>query len=104
MITMKFKEWDCIVRPAHYGNGRKALELVENGPLEERIAVATVNLDGTVCPDHCAYIKDYSENEGMVTALIMNGLIKPRAVMTVQSGHVTVGLYRFTEKALNLFK
>lgn len=104
MVTMKFKEWACIVEPAHYGNGRKALVLNEDGPSAERIAVATVNLDDEVCPENFAYIKDYSENEGMADALIEADLIKPKAVMTVKSGHVNVSLYRFTEKALTLFK
>jgi hypothetical protein len=101
---MKFKEWVCLVEPAHYGNGRKALVLNEKQPPHERIAVATVNLVGDICPDDCAFIKDYSENDGMTSALQIAGLIESPAIRFIHSGHVIIGLYRLTEKALDLFK
>lgn len=104
MMKMKFKEWDCLVSPAQYGNGRKAICLIEDGPLREPIAVATVNVMAEECPDDCAFIKEYSENEGMVSALHTAGLIEIKPIRMVESGHVVIPLHRLTEKALNLFK
>ena len=101
---MQFKDYKCLVIPAFYNNGRKALELVEDGPLCEPVAMATVNVIEHPCEDDYAYIKDYSENEGMVDALVEAKIIKPQPFCFVQSGHVTIGMYELTEIALNLFE
>lgn len=103
-LKMQFKDYKCLVIPAFYNNGRKALKLVEDGPLCEEIATATVNVVAHHCEDDYAYIKDYSENEGMVEALVKAKIIKPQAFCFVTSGHVTIGMYELTEKTLNLFE
>ncbi len=97
---MQFKNWKCHVVPSFYANGRKALMLHEDGSL---CATATVNVVAHSCEDNCVYIKDYSENEGMVDALVESGLIKPQAVHFVSSGYVTIGMYELTKKTLDLF-
>ena len=64
-----------------YGNGEPAVQLFDpdgefGGP--ELVAVATVNLEGygiTADPG-CIWVKDYSENSGMVVSLISAGLIQ----------------------------
>ena len=103
-LKMQFKDYKCLVGPAYYNNGRKVLKLVEDGPLCEEIATATVNVVEYPCEDDYAYIKDYSENEGIVEALVEAKIIKPQAFSFVQSGHVTIGMYELTEIALNLFE
>ena len=103
-LKMQFKDYKCLVIPSFYNNGRKALKLIEDGPLCETIAMATVNVIAYPCKDNCAYIKDYSENEGMAAALKKAKIIKPQAVHSVPSGHVMIGMYELTEKALNLFE
>jgi len=73
---VKFKEWDCTITTKKYSNGRTAIELVdaEDGM---PIAVATVNLpDVSLKPDE-VFIKDWSENEGIMDVLIKAGIISP---------------------------
>jgi hypothetical protein len=76
MKQVKFKEWLCTVEKAAYGNGRPALVLrdAEDG---EQVAVATVNLPGVPLNPGEVFIKDYSENEGMLAALVRAGIVEP---------------------------
>ncbi len=102
-MELQFKEWKCIVVPAYYGNGRKALKLNQDST-NEPIAVATVNVVDFPCSDDCVYIKDYAENEGMVEALIKADIIHPEAIHSVPSGYVMIGMYKLTNETLKLFK
>lgn len=70
--VVKFKEWTCEVRQAHYGNGRIALELYNH---EGSIAIATVNCPHVEIPSDCIVVKNYSENEGMLEALQEAGIV-----------------------------
>lgn len=75
---VKFKEWDCILETGFYGNGRLALSLIDehNG---EPVATCTVNLpDEPIMNDH-VFIKEYSENKGMIDALTKSGIIEVEA-------------------------
>ena len=73
-----FQSWLCRVVPAMYNNKVLALQLkdIDDG---SPIASATVNLDqhahillSEMSKGHCilTFIKDYSENEGMLKALV----------------------------------
>lgn len=75
---VKFKEWDCILRQGKYQNGNIALYL-EDAETFERIAVCSVNLDKFPLADNEVFIKDYSENEGMLEALLDAGAVKEKA-------------------------
>lgn len=59
---------------------------------------ASVNMGH--CPDGCMFIKDWSENEGMVEALKEAGVISGDPVVTTESGFVTVKAYRLTDEAI----
>ena len=73
----------------------RALELIcENG---EPWTTASVNMGH--CPDGCMFIKDWSENEGMVEALKEAGVITGDPVVTSPSGFVTAKAYRLTDEA-----
>lgn len=68
-----FKNYKCEVSTSHYKNGRVALLLSEDG---QPITVATVNLpDEDLKPNEVA-IKNYSENEGILDALIEAGIVE----------------------------
>src|SRR5690606_10426483 len=71
-----------------YGNDRPALQLIdaEDG---SPIATATVNLPDLPAGPNQVFIKDYSENEGMLAALVAEGVVKPTG-QTVRSGYVEV--------------
>jgi hypothetical protein len=74
-ILMKIKDWDCdLVLSGYVDSGNTAILLVDKTD-GERIATATVNLSEKL-PEDQAYIKDYSENVGMLDALKKAGFIK----------------------------
>lgn len=86
---MKFKQWDCYIRTGYYVNGNTALQLFSRND-HEPIAVATINLYEKL-PQNQAYIKDYSENEGMLELLIEAGIVT-RVIGFKNSGYITAPL------------
>lgn len=90
-IKTKFIDCDCWISTEHsYGNGRTAIQVLdaETGAPECTASVNMVDLD---CPEGYAWIKDYSENEGIMGELIRHGIIgKP--VSIAQTGFVEVYL------------
>lgn len=76
---VKFKNWNCIVEKKSYYNGRIALVLTEESTAEP-IATATINIDDYIMSEgkekQYTFIKDYSENEGMLEALIHAGIVE----------------------------
>ena len=94
--TVKFMSWTCDPEAETYGNnGRERLSLYDSGD-GEPIAVATVNIPEEWCDDDEVFIKDYSENEGMVTAL-MNAQHIKEPHRLVRSGFVAVPVCRLTK-------
>lgn len=85
-IKVKFKDWLCRVEFNTYSNNRLAILLIDadNG---EDIATATVNMPEHDLSPNEVIIKDYSENDGMLTALVEIGLVKPTG-MQIQTGFV----------------
>jgi len=69
MKTIRFKDWDCVVEKGKYGNGRPAL-ILNDSRTGKQVAVATVNLPDVEADRNEVFIKDYSENEGMLRALV----------------------------------
>jgi len=85
-----------------YQNGRIALELIvenEDG-FREPLARASVNLPNLDIPDNAMFVKDYSENEGMVDTLIESGIIEPHPVGYALSGFEMINAYELTPAAL----
>lgn len=83
MKSVKFKEWACWLKVRRYSNGRIALTLVDQRD-GEPVATATTNLPDEPLADDEVVIKDWSENTGMVTALVAAGVIEQphRSVVT----------------------
>lgn len=71
---VRFKQWDCIARLQRYGNGRPAILLVDAEDFSP-IAKATVNVQSVALSADEVIVKDYAENEGMLSALIQAGLV-----------------------------
>jgi len=65
---------DCSIKICKYPNNRPALVLYHEG---EILLIATVNMPDVEIPDGYVCIKDWSENEGILTSLIENKIIKP---------------------------
>lgn len=65
----------CRVEFRTYTNGRPAIQLVcADGQI---MATATVNLPDVPIPDGHVFIKDWSENAGIVGALQLAGIVEP---------------------------
>jgi|APSaa5957512576_1039674.scaffolds.fasta_scaffold12820_6 hypothetical protein len=90
---VKFKQWNCEVEFGEYSNGRIAIELVDPEP----IAVATVNLPDVVLKDDEVIIKDYSENEGVLDALVEAGYVS-KPIDWVRTGFVTCPICKLLKK------
>ena len=84
---MKFKDWTCDIRKGTYPNGRTALK-VYDADTGEPIATATVNLPDQPLPDNHVFIKNWSENEGILDSLVEANYIKPTG-RRVNTGFVT---------------
>jgi len=91
-MNMKYKLWDCCLKVGKYQNGNTRLELTD-ADSGEPIAVATVNVDERL-PSNEAFIKDYSENTGMVAFLQEHKIISTNKLCSVRTGYVTVDKYK----------
>lgn len=97
---IKFKDWDCvIVKHRYQDNNRIALQLIdaENG---EPIAMATVNLPQIEdIEPNTVFIKDYSENDGMLKTLVDNKIVKYKGIK-VNTGFVTIPVCEIIHESL----
>jgi hypothetical protein len=83
-----FKGFLCEMQWTTYPNGRAALYLVE-AQTREMVAVATANLPEAPLKPGEVFIKDHSENRGMLAALEQAGVVKATGA-AVRSGFVEV--------------
>lgn len=82
----------CTPQFSYYGNGRLALILVD--PFTgERVATASVNVPEVDLEDNEIAIKDYSENQGVLDALVDAGMVA-LTDRAVASGFVTLPIVR----------
>lgn len=87
-IKTKYINALCEVKKAEYTNGRIALQLISNG---EPRCMATVNLPDVDCPEGHAFIKDYSENTGVLKELIRNNIVS-EPLAYIEGQYVTMPL------------
>ena len=73
---IKFQDWECNIITKRYNNGRLAIELVE-AESGEPVTVATVNLPDASLEEGEVFIKNWSENEGIMDTLIKANVIGP---------------------------
>lgn len=82
-----FAGFTCNVIRAKYANGQNALTLVDSED-GQAVATASVCMPNEQCADNEVFIKDYSENEGVLNALVDAGYITP--FDTVSTGFVII--------------
>ena len=86
---------ECYLEFGKYPNGRRAIRLVDAIDHEE-YAVATINvIDAALLPGHVA-IKDYSENVGILEALVEAGVVIDTGVR-VSTGLTSVPVVALAE-------
>jgi hypothetical protein len=77
---VRFTDCDCLVQAERYpSSGHTALSLYD-AQLGIHFATATLNLPDIPLCDTQVFIKDYSENEGMLAALVTAGIVKETGV------------------------
>lgn len=78
--TVQFKEYKCRVKMGLYENGRRAMQLVD-AETGEPVLTATSNLvNEPNLGQNQAFIKNYSENSGILDVLIAAGVVKDTGV------------------------
>ena len=90
-----FRGWKCRVDYAKYANGRTAMQLVDVNT-GESVAMVTVNLPDAPLAEGYVFIKDWSENEGVLDALDRAGVVKATA-RVVPTGYVMANEARVLE-------
>lgn len=85
---VKFLEYDCKLVKGEYVNGGTSLELVDvqDG---QPVAVASVYVEGVDLKEDEVLIKNYSENAGIMEALMIQDVIGG-PIDTVPTGNVMV--------------
>lgn len=71
-----------------YGNGRIAINLIDVND-NQPYATATTNIPDALLLDNEVFVKDYSENEGVLEFLTTNNIVVPTDKW-VTTGHVDV--------------
>jgi hypothetical protein len=93
---VRFKDWNCDIIYGQYANQRMAIQLFEtSSDSPSPIATASVNLPDEPMDHNEIAIKDCSENEGMLSALIVAGIVTMPLRM-VTSGHVIIPICTYT--------
>ena len=87
MTKVKFMQWNCTVEKAKYqGNDRTALRLIDEEDGCD-VLMATVNIPHATLDQDEVLIKNWSENEGVLSALVASGVVKDTG-KTVRTGFV----------------
>ena len=73
---MKFNGWDCRVNLTKYIGGSRTAILLVDAVDGSPIATATVNFPEVALAADEVLIKDWSENNGILDALIAEGVVK----------------------------
>ena len=89
--TMKFKQWKCWVELGRYHDGSPAISLYDEAT-GEPVARCTCCLHERPDPGY-VFVKDWSENEGMLAAMIEAGLVEDTG-NRVPTGFVEVAVCR----------
>lgn len=87
-MNVNFGNNDCELVFDEYYNGRTRIRLVDASDGED-VATATVNLPDLEIPAGFVAVKDYSENEGMLEALVKAGVVGEPATFA-QGGYVQI--------------
>jgi len=106
-IELTFKGYQSVIKFGTYAdNNNTAIQLVGAKGTDyhgELIAIATVNTYQWL-PEKYVAIKNWSENEGMVAALVDANVIDPYLYEVIPCGFMNAKVYPLSKAALNIFK
>lgn len=86
----------------HYRNGQLAMQLYcamddEPDQMEPLMTVSTCIIDREI-PPNAIWVKDYSENEGILDWLISNAIVEQEACATAPAGYTVVTAHHLTAR------
>jgi len=84
-----FRDFKCFVMKDKYKTADRNAMILKDQEDGSMVAVASVNVSGTDLADDEILIKDYSENEGMLDALVGAGYVMDTG-KKVRSGFVEI--------------
>jgi hypothetical protein len=87
-MLIDFLDWKCEVILDKYENGRTCIKL-KHPATGGNVATATINLPDIQQHEDEVFIKDYSENAGMLAALINAKVVAPPHEI-IPTGYVSV--------------
>ena len=87
-MTVNFRDWKCEAVFSRYYNDRTAIQLIDEETTWPPVATATMNLPETELARDEVIVKDYSENIGMLDALMEAGIVTA-PVRYVRTGYVS---------------
>ena len=102
MRTVQFKDWRCRLYLASYSDGNTALSMydTEDGSAIACVSINLAPVEPELLEDRALiYLKDYSENEGMLDLLVAEGIVE-RTGHTRQSGYIEAPLVRIIDPEL----
>lgn len=102
-LKIRFKEWDCLLGIDTYAISERIALLLVDAEDYEPIATATVNIPEVNLAEGEIIIKNYSENEGMVDALVKANVIHPTNRL-VPCGYTVADVCKFTDKFYNMLR
>jgi len=91
-MKVRFKKYNCVVKFRKYPNKRIAIQL-EDARTGESIIMASTNIPEVSLEEGEVIIKDFSENEGVLQALLDAGVIE-RTGRRVEGGYITCEICR----------
>jgi hypothetical protein len=96
---IKFKHWDCRLYFGMYRDGTSAIVLYPCDDVEMSgppVAVATVSMPNVRLEVGEVIIKDYSENEGMLSSLVKAGVVTDTGKV-IESGFVVLHICKLNQ-------
>ena len=98
-LKVNFLNEECWVYVDRYENGQMHIQLISN---EMPFATASVAINYDLGKDEVA-IKNYSENTGIVDALIEANIIRER-VGSIFQGYVQIPIFKLSKEFINKIK
>ncbi len=87
-MNVQFLGYNCSVTITKYPNGSPKLQLMADSL---PVCTATTNVPNLTVPTGCVLIKDYAENNGVLDALIVAGIVSV-PLSKVNTGYTTVNI------------
>ncbi len=93
MHTIKFRNERLTVEKAQYNNGKIALQLIDEEGFPYMKATVNLPIQANKLEDDETFIKNYAENEGILGALVEQGIVEETGT-TIDTGFTHVHVVR----------